>query len=422
MVRYIVRRLLWVHRAPLRRERAHVRDLLRAAVGPTPRAARGPRAEPAADRGDPPHARARPTRARAVLALHEERCRRTSTSGTASRTTPTCRTRSSTACRPRSRWRSAAVIVWLVVGFPVGIISRDPATQPCSTALAMGARWWRSRRPCTGSAWSRSTSSPTTSGSIQIFPGVGSYVPISRGPGQVVHVADPALARAGRRVRGDLRAAAARQPDRDDVARTTSARRAPRACRERRGRSCATGCARRSRRSSRSLGLDIGILLGGAILTETVFNIPGIGRLAYDAIQNARPADRSRARCCSARSSSSSRTSSWTSPTRSSTRGCRLLSVTRRCSRSRTCASHFATEDGVVKAVDGISLRGRRAAGARDRRRVRLGQERLLADRDGPDARPHDAQISGDDRCSRAATCSTPPTTSCARSAATTSR
>jgi peptide/nickel transport system permease protein len=34
------------------------------------------------------------------------------------------------------------------------------------------------------------------------------------------------------------------------------------------------------------LGLDLGILLGGAILTETVFNIPGIGRLAYDAIQN----------------------------------------------------------------------------------------------------------------------------------------
>src|SRR5207244_9735709 len=33
-------------------------------------------------------------------------------------------------------------------------------------------------------------------------------------------------------------------------------------------------------------GLDIGILLGGAILTETVFNIPGIGRLAYDSIQN----------------------------------------------------------------------------------------------------------------------------------------
>ena len=33
------------------------------------------------------------------------------------------------------------------------------------------------------------------------------------------------------------------------------------------------------------LGLDIGILLGGAILTEYVFGIPGIGRLSFDAIQ-----------------------------------------------------------------------------------------------------------------------------------------
>jgi peptide/nickel transport system permease protein len=35
------------------------------------------------------------------------------------------------------------------------------------------------------------------------------------------------------------------------------------------------------------LGLDIGILLGGSILTESVFNIPGIGRYAYEAIQSA---------------------------------------------------------------------------------------------------------------------------------------
>ena len=34
-------------------------------------------------------------------------------------------------------------------------------------------------------------------------------------------------------------------------------------------------------------GVDIGILLGGAILTETVFNIPGIGSLAYESIINA---------------------------------------------------------------------------------------------------------------------------------------
>jgi peptide/nickel transport system permease protein len=32
------------------------------------------------------------------------------------------------------------------------------------------------------------------------------------------------------------------------------------------------------------LGIDVGVLLGGAVLTESVFNIPGIGRLSYDAI------------------------------------------------------------------------------------------------------------------------------------------
>lgn len=35
------------------------------------------------------------------------------------------------------------------------------------------------------------------------------------------------------------------------------------------------------------LGVDIGVLLGGAILVETVFNIPGIGRLGFDAIDHA---------------------------------------------------------------------------------------------------------------------------------------
>jgi len=35
------------------------------------------------------------------------------------------------------------------------------------------------------------------------------------------------------------------------------------------------------------LGLDIGLLLGGAVITETVFDIPGVGRLNYDAILHA---------------------------------------------------------------------------------------------------------------------------------------
>ncbi len=35
------------------------------------------------------------------------------------------------------------------------------------------------------------------------------------------------------------------------------------------------------------LGLEVGILLGGAVLVETVFNIPGVGHLAYISIVNA---------------------------------------------------------------------------------------------------------------------------------------
>ena len=105
-------------------------------------------------------------------------------------------------------------------------------------------------------------------------------------------------------VRRDLRALPARQPDRDDV-------RGLHPHRARQGPARATVIFQHGVRSAITpivtiLGLDIGILLGGAILTETVFNIPGIGRLAYNAIQQTRPAGRSRARCCSARSSSSS--------------------------------------------------------------------------------------------------------------------
>ena len=75
----------------------------------------------------------------------------------------------------------------------------------------------------------------------------------------------------------------------------------------------------------------------------------------------------------------------------------------------------FDTEDGVVQAVDGVSLHARQPADARHRRRVRLGQERHVADDHRADAvrrtRPSRARS-----CSRAATLRCRPT-SCARSA-----
>ena len=36
-------------------------------------------------------------------------------------------------------------------------------------------------------------------------------------------------------------------------------------------------------------GLDLGFLLGGAVITEQIFNIPGIGRLAVSSITNYLP-------------------------------------------------------------------------------------------------------------------------------------
>jgi ABC-type dipeptide/oligopeptide/nickel transport system permease component len=34
------------------------------------------------------------------------------------------------------------------------------------------------------------------------------------------------------------------------------------------------------------IGADIGTLMGGAIVTESVFNIPGLGRAIYDAVRS----------------------------------------------------------------------------------------------------------------------------------------
>ena len=41
-------------------------------------------------------------------------------------------------------------------------------------------------------------------------------------------------------------------------------------------------------------GLDLGGLLGGAIITETVFNYNGLGKLAVQAVTDVRPADHRR--------------------------------------------------------------------------------------------------------------------------------
>jgi peptide/nickel transport system permease protein len=119
-------------------------------------------------------------------------------------------------------------------------------------------------------------------GKVPIFPGASSYVPISQSPTQwftslllpwIVLAASFAAIYA-RLLRANLIEVMS-----EDYIRTARAK----GLSERRViyhhgiRSAITPIVT-------AAGLDIGVLLGGAILTETVFNIPGIGRLAYDSI------------------------------------------------------------------------------------------------------------------------------------------
>ncbi|MGI8903736.1 MAG: ABC transporter permease [Solirubrobacteraceae bacterium] len=119
-------------------------------------------------------------------------------------------------------------------------------------------------------------------GKIPIFPGASTYVPLSQNPGKwftalilpwLVLAASFAAIYA-RLLRANLIEAMS-----EDYIRTARAKGLPEQ----------QVILRHGIRAAitpvvTAAGLDIGVLLGGAILTETVFNIPGVGRLAYDSI------------------------------------------------------------------------------------------------------------------------------------------
>jgi peptide/nickel transport system permease protein len=178
---------------------------------------------------------------------------------------------------------AGAAIIFLTLGILVGIIS---GTRPRSLLdrFTMGGSLVAISAPVYWLGLVSLFLFADDIGKVKIFEGAGTYVPISQDPTEwFASLILPWLVLAAsftaiyaRLLRGNLIEVMS-----EDYIRTARAK----GLRERRV------VLRHGVRSAitplvTAAGIDIGILLGGAILTESVFNIPGIGRLAYDSIQN----------------------------------------------------------------------------------------------------------------------------------------
>ncbi len=173
-----------------------------------------------------------------------------------------------------------AAVVWVVAGMSIGIISAlkqrtiwDRASMGTALVLISAPEFWLGLLALL--LFSQDI------GKFKIFPGAGSYVPISQDPWKWFTslimpwfvLAAGSAAVFARLMRGSLI-----ETMKEDYIRTARAK----------------GLAehrviRQGVRSSINpivtlLALELGVLLGGAVLIEYVFNIPGVGLLAYHSI------------------------------------------------------------------------------------------------------------------------------------------
>ena len=123
-------------------------------------------------------------------------------------------------------------------------------------------------------------------------------------------------------------------------------------------------------------GLDVALLVGGAVITESVFNLDGLGFMAIDSVfRGDLPATLGVVLV------GTFAVVVDESPRRHRLRlprpaGCATDERRASCSTCATSRSRFPTPDGVVNAVSGLSFTLSARRDARHRRRVRLGQER----------------------------------------------
>jgi peptide/nickel transport system permease protein len=176
-----------------------------------------------------------------------------------------------------------AAILWLTIGISVGIIS---STRPRSLIdrVSMGAALVAISAPVYFLGLVVLYLFSDDIGVFPLFPGAGSYVPFSDDPSAwFTSLIMPwcVLAAAFAAFYARLLRSTMIDTMHEDYIRTARAK----------GLSERRVIFKHGLRAAinpivTAAGLDIGILLGGAILTETVFNIPGVGRLAYDSIVN----------------------------------------------------------------------------------------------------------------------------------------
>jgi peptide/nickel transport system permease protein len=174
-------------------------------------------------------------------------------------------------------------IVWMLIGIPVGIVS---AIRPRSILdrVMMGGSLVAISAPVYFLGLVSLFLFAKGTGQLQWFGAAGSYVPITQNPGTWfdslilpwLTLAAAFAAFYARMTRGNLI-----ETMHEDYIRTARAKglRESKVISKHGLRAALTPIVTMA-------GMDIGLLLGGAILTEIVFNIPGIGRYAYDAIVN----------------------------------------------------------------------------------------------------------------------------------------
>jgi peptide/nickel transport system permease protein len=176
-----------------------------------------------------------------------------------------------------------AVVVWLLIGLPIGIISAI-RSRSLLDRTAMGGALLAISAPSYWLGLVALFLFANDIGLVKIFPGANTYTGLTADPtkwfGSLILpwlvLAASFAAFYSRLLRSNLIETMS-----EDYIRTARAK----------GLSERRVILRHGVRAAITpivtvLGLDIGTLLGGAILIETVFNIPGVGRLAYMGIEN----------------------------------------------------------------------------------------------------------------------------------------